>query len=99
GLEQATIDALFILHKGLGVVLLLAVVARLVWRLTHSAPPMSTAIPELERRIASATHGFIYVLLIVVALSGYARVVADGYPIELLDVIGVPPLLPLMPAF
>ncbi len=97
GLEQETIDALFVLHKGLGVVLLVVVLARVLWRLTHPAPPMSESIPELERRMASLTHGVIYAVLLVVAVSGYVRVVGDGFPVELLDAIGVPPLIPSMP--
>ncbi len=34
GLEQGSIDVLFILHKGLGVVLLVVVAARVLWRPT-----------------------------------------------------------------
>lgn len=97
GLEQASIDVLFVLHKGLGVVLLVVVVARVLWRLAHRAPPMSDAIPERERRIASAAHGVIYVVLVLVAASGYVRVVGGGYPVEVMDALGVPTLLPLMP--
>jgi len=96
-LEQANIDRLFVLHKGLGVVVLVVVLARALWRLTHAAPPMSQTIPALERRIASATHGFLYALMLVVAVSGYVRVVGDGFPIELLNALGVPALLPNMP--
>ena len=98
GLEQGTIDRLFIVHKGLGSILLVVVLARILWRLTHRAPPMAESIPELERRIAGITHGFIYFVLAVVALSGYVRVIGDGFPIELLDALGVPPLIPRMPA-
>ena len=96
-LEQGSIDRLFILHKGLGVVLLVVVVARVLWRLTHPAPPMSEAIPELERRIATMTHWVIYGVLIVIAGSGYVHVVGDGFPIEMMDALGLPTLLPLMP--
>jgi len=73
GLEQGSIDVLFVLHKGLGVVLLLVVVARVLWRLTYSAPTMSEAIPERERRIATVMHGVIYGVLVVVAGSGAAE--------------------------
>jgi cytochrome b561 len=97
GLEQATIDALFILHKGLGVVLLVLIIVRAVWRAAHRPPAMPTTMPERERRIAAVTHVWIYVLLIVVAASGYLRVVAEDYPIELLDALGIPPLLSSMP--
>ena len=96
-LKQESIDRLFVLHKGLGVVLLVVVVARSLWRLTHRAPPMSESIPELERRIAVATHWVIYTVLLIVAGSGYVRVVGEGFPIEMMDALGLPTLLPLMP--
>ena len=96
-LEQALIDRLFVLHKGLGVVLLVVVVGRALWRLIHPAPPMSEAIPEQERRIATVAHAAIYAVLIVVAGSGYVRVVGEGFPIEMMDALGLPTLLPLMP--
>lgn len=90
-------DPLFILHKGLGVVVLVVVLARLVWRLTHPAPPMPDHVPPLERRVAGLTHWGLYVLLLVQPITGYVRTVADDFPIELLDALGVPPLLPQMP--
>ncbi len=96
-LEQGSIDRLFVLHKGLGTVLLVIVLARALWRLTHAAPPMAATIPEQERRIATAAHATIYVVLIVVAGSGYVRVVGEGFPIEMMDALGLPTLLPLMP--
>ena len=96
-LEQGSIDRLFVLHKGLGVVLLVVVLARVLWRLTHPAPPMSEAIPELERRIATTAHWVIYAVLVVIAGSGYVHVVGDGFPIEMMDALGLPTLLPLMP--
>ena len=96
-LEQEAIDRLFVLHKGLGVVLLLVVAARALWRLTHPAPPMSETIPEMERRMATTAHWVIYAVLLVVAGSGYVHVVGDGFPIEMMDALGLPTLLPLMP--
>jgi cytochrome b561 len=96
-LEQGSIDRLFILHKGLGVVLLVVVVARVLWRLTHAAPQMSETIPELERRIATTAHWVMYGVLVVIAGSGYVHVVGDGFPIEMMDALGLPTLLPLMP--
>jgi len=96
-LEQESIDRLFVLHKGLGVVLLVVVVARVLWRLTHPAPAMSETFPELERHMATTAHWVIYMVLIVVAGSGYVHVVGDGFPIEMMDALGLPTLLPLMP--
>lgn len=90
-------DPLFILHKGLGSVLLLVVLARVGWRLTHRPPAFPAFMPPLERRIAHRTHVALYALLLTMLVSGYVRTVADGYPIELLDLLGVPPLVPSMP--
>ncbi len=90
-------DPLFILHKGMGTVLLVLVVARVLWRITHRPPPFPDFMPTLEQRIASATHVAIYVLLLVMAVSGYVRTIGDGFPIELLDALGIPPLIPPMP--
>ena len=36
-------------------------------------------------------------LLAVLTLGGYARTVTGGFPVEALDALGVPPLLPEMP--
>jgi len=90
-------DPLYIFHKGSGSLLLVLVLARAAWRLTHRAPPFPDYMPALEQRIAHATHVTIYVVLVVMVVSGYVRTVGDGFPIELLDALGVPPLIPYMP--
>ncbi|MDZ7780198.1 MAG: cytochrome b/b6 domain-containing protein [Gemmatimonadota bacterium] len=94
---EALADPLYVLHKGLGSVLLAVVVLRVLWRLTHPAPRLPSVVPQLQRRIMGMTHVGLYVLLVVMTVSGYIRTVGDGFPIELLDVLGVPPLLPPMP--
>ena len=44
---------LFILHKNTGVIILLLVLLRLVWRACISpAPPLPAAVPRLQARIA-----------------------------------------------
>ena len=90
-------DPLYVLHKGLGVILLVLVALRVLWRLTHRPPPFPDYVPRLEQRIAGATHVAIYVALVVQVVSGYVRTVGDNFPIELLDVLGIPPLIPPMP--
>jgi cytochrome b561 len=90
-------DPLYIFHKGSGTLLLVLVLARVAWRLMHRPPPFPAFMPPLEQRIAHATHAAIYVLLGVMVVSGYVRTVGDGFPIELLDALGVPPLIPEMP--
>lgn len=90
-------DPLFVLHKGMGSVLFVLVFARVAWRLTHAAPPFLDDMPALEQRIARATHAAIYALLVTMVVSGYVRTVGDDFPIELLDRLGIPPLISPMP--
>ncbi|MDE0081543.1 MAG: cytochrome b/b6 domain-containing protein [Gammaproteobacteria bacterium] len=90
-------DPLYILHKGSGSVLLVLVLARIAWRLTHRPPPFEEWMRPGEKRTAAAAHAAIYVLLLLMTVSGYVRTVGDGFPIEFLDALGVPPLIPFMP--
>lgn len=87
-------DPLFILHKGLGPMLLVVVLLRLGWRLLNPPPPLPPSVPPLQQRVAGLVHAGLYLALIVMAVSGYVRVRTGGFPIELLDSLGVPSFLP-----
>jgi cytochrome b561 len=90
-------DSLFILHKGLGSVLLGLVLLRLAWKaLAPSPPPLPDVVPDRQRRLAELSHVGLYLLLVVMTVSGYARVRTGGFPIELLDAVGFPVFLPEM---
>ncbi len=86
-------DKLFVLHKGMGAFFLALILARIAWRLFTPAPP-APPLGLLQRRLAGAVHVLLYALLMVMAVSGYTRVTAGGFPIELLNAFGIPPLLP-----
>jgi len=94
----AAADPLFIYHKGMGAVLLVLVLARVIWRVTHRPPPFPAYMSAVEQRLAGTTHLGIYALLVVMTVSGYVRTVGDAFPIELLDALGIPPLIPPMPS-
>lgn len=87
-------DRLFVVHKGLGPVVLVVVLLRLAWRAVHPAPPLPPDLPALQRRAAATVHALLYVALLVMATSGYVRVTTGGFPIEALRALGISPLLP-----
>lgn len=90
--------ALFQLHKSIGVVVLLAVVLRVVWRLTHRPPPLPSVLPKLERRAASGGHLLLYALMLGLPLSGWALVSASVFNIPTVLFGVVPwPHLPILP--
>jgi cytochrome b561 len=94
GLDRATQNALFIFHKNVGVLLLLLILVRLAYRATHPAPPLPPGLPGWQALAARATHVALYALLLVMPVAGYVRVKAGGFPIEALDAMGVPSLVP-----
>jgi cytochrome b561 len=88
-------NALFIYHKNVGVLLLVLVLFRLGVRWRNPPPPRHAALPQWQERVAVTTHRLLYALLLVLPIAGYVRVRAGGFPIESLDALGVPPLVPL----
>lgn len=90
-------DSLFVAHKGIGVVLLVLVAVRALWRFVVPPPPLPSTLPAAERRIAHLTHAGLYLLLLALGVTGYLRTVGGGYPVELLELFGVSPLVDEMP--
>ena len=88
-------DRLFVLHKGLGPLVLVVVLARLAWRAFHAPTPLPPSVPPLQARLAGLVHAGLYFFLILQAVSGYVRVTTGGFPIEALRALGIPPLLPV----
>lgn len=91
GLPRPVQDTLFIFHKNTGVLLFPVILLRIGYRLTHRAPPLPASVPPWQRVVARTTHVLLYALLIVMPLSGFTRVRAGGFPIELLDRLGAGP--------
>ncbi|PTE21687.1 cytochrome B [Cereibacter changlensis JA139] len=94
GLPRGLQDALFLFHKNAGVIVLVLMIVRLVWRWLNPPPPLPASVPEWQARAAHLTHVLLYALIFVMAVSGYVRVVAGGFPLELTDALGLPRLLP-----
>ena len=65
---------LYQLHKSVGITLLIAVLLRIVWRLTHRPPALPAALPKLERLAADTTHLTLYLFLLGLPLTGWALV-------------------------
>jgi len=90
-------DALFIFHKGMGCIFVPLMGLRLAWKLSHPVAALPAGAPATQRRLATLTHNALYALLFILPVSGYVRTVGDGYPIEMLDALGVPPLVSGIP--
>ena len=83
---------LFSYHKWLGVTVFLLALARLLWRLKHPAPPPA-GMPAWQRVASTATHHLLYLLIIVVPISGWLMSSAKGFQTVYLGIIPLPDLL------
>ena len=80
-------------HKWAGVTILALAALRLLWRLTHPAPPYPASMPGWQKRAADALHGLLYVLMFAVPLSGYFYTLSAGIPVVYFGVLELPVLI------
>ena len=81
-------------HKWAGVVILTLSALRLLWRLTHTPPPLPKQMPSWQRTASQVTHVALYLLFFAVPLSGWAYSSAAGFPIVLFGVLPLPDWVP-----
>jgi cytochrome b561 len=58
-------------HKSIGITVLGLVLLRILWRFSHRPPAMPQSYGRLERVGAHAAHGTLYLLMILLPLSGW----------------------------
>lgn len=76
-------------HKSVGLILLLATLFRLLWSISQpSVRPLSDN--SFERLSAKAAHKLLYLLLLLVMVSGYFISTADGRGIDVFNWFTVP---------
>lgn len=79
-------------HKAIGITVLFLTIARIVWRVLHRAPPLPAGTPGWEKGLAHATHGLLYLLMILLPLSGWIMVSgsAKRRPLEWFGAFDIP---------
>lgn len=87
-------NALFQTHKAIGLLLIPLILLRLVWRFVRPRPALAGIMPAWQAGTALTTHLLLYLLVVVMLASGYTLTVAGGYPLPLVDSLGVPHLVP-----
>jgi cytochrome b561 len=82
----------YALHKSIGLSVLALALLRLGWRLVAGSPRPVPGTPRWQRWAASASHGLLYVLLLVLPLSGWVLNSAAGFPLQWFSLFNLPPL-------
>jgi cytochrome b561 len=94
GLGRTLQNNLYLFHKNVGVLVLILVLIRVVYRLRQKPPQLPRSIPLWQKRVSAWSHGILYGLILMMPVSGYIRVRAGGFPIESLDALGIGTWLP-----
>ncbi|MFN3837651.1 MAG: cytochrome b [Brevundimonas sp.] len=82
------------LHKSLGLSILVLTLARIGWRLAHPAIALPSDLPRWQRLAARATHVLFYLALILIPMTGWLASSAGGRAIQWFGLFEWP-LLPI----
>lgn len=82
----------YALHKSIGLTVLALTAVRLAWRACDTLPQPVPFTPDWQHRIARATHGALYGLLVAVPLSGWWFNSAAGFPLRWFGLVSLPRL-------
>ena len=92
-LGKSADDALAAWHVSIGPTILLIMLLRLAWRLTHRPPSAPRDLPPPLRVLSRATHWLLYAVLIVLPVLGWLSASAFGATPMLLGFIPLPALI------
>ena len=84
---------LYAWHKWTGVTVFLLVWLRLAWRVAHRPPGLPASLSPRMRLVAHAGHAALYVLMVLIPLSGWLMSSAKGFQTVWFGVLPIPDLI------
>jgi cytochrome b561 len=84
---------LYSYHKWAGITVLSLALLRVLWRITHTPPPLPASQPRWQQLAAHAGHGLLYVLIIAAPLTGWLMSSALGFSVVWFGVVPLPDLI------
>lgn len=85
------------IHKSIGILLLIALILRVVWRFVSPPPPAPANHGRMTRVGSKLGHLALYALLFAVMIAGYLISTAEGKPISVFGWFDVPATLSGLP--
>jgi len=80
-------------HKWLGIAAFMLAAMRLAWRMAQRPPALPATLAKWERISAAAMHHLLYMLILLVPLSGWLMSSAKGFQTVWFGVLPLPDLL------
>ena len=80
------------IHISFGVTILIIIVARFAWRLTHPVAPL-VSLPRWQKMTSEFVHRLLYATVFVTTLTGWFFASTRGWTIRLFELIPLPQLV------
>lgn len=80
-------------HKWIGITILMLASLRLIWRLSHTPPPVVETMPRWQRLASRSVHVLLYVLIFAIPLSGWVMSSAKGFQTIWFGVLPLPDMV------
>ena len=79
------------LHKSTGLLIGLLILLRLYVRLRHRAPALPPTLAAWQQRLAASSHHLLYLLMLVLPLSGYLASNFSKHGVKFFNLLALPP--------
>ncbi|CAE6809148.1 cytochrome b [Paraburkholderia haematera] len=91
-MKEDTPEFLFWLtiHKSLGLLILFITCFRLIWRIYDRPPHLPASVSLSNRYVAHIASGILFVVMIVMPVTGYLWTTGHGYDVELFGIWTMP---------
>jgi cytochrome b561 len=84
---------LYVWHKSAGMLILVLMLVRIAWRWANAAPSLPTDMPPIERLAARWSHVLLYLLLILMPITGWVINSAANVPFRIFWAIPLPSIV------
>lgn len=81
------------LHKAFGIIILATIIFRFIWRARNTVPKMPEEMSGLEKIMAHMSHLLLYVLVLIMPLSGWLMSSAGGHKVSVFGLFTMPSLM------
>ena len=85
---------LILYHKQLGILALMLVALRLLWRVGNDLPQLVETLTDWQKVVARLVHLCFYALMLALPLTGWLMSSATGIPVSVLGLFTLPDLVP-----
>lgn len=81
------------LHKAFGIIILATIIFRFIWRVRNTVPKMPKEMSGLEKIMAHMSHLLLYMLVLIMPLSGWLMSSAGGHKVSVFGLFTMPSLM------